>query len=140
MTPRLLVLLITLAGLAGPVAAQTIGYADAITLLARSCGADIEKYCAKAHLANFEIGRCLQQNEARISGTCAVDMVRVANALEARAQAQASIVKVCNRDIQKLCPPKFVKPGNGHILQCLLKAQPSVSKNCNAAITNAGYR
>lgn len=133
-------LFIALAGVSGSATAQTIGFADSIDILARSCGNDIANHCPTAHLANFEIGRCLQQNQARISSTCAADFVRVSQLLDARFAAQASVQQVCNRDIQRLCPPKLMKVGQGHILQCLLKAEPSVSQGCNAAITNAGYR
>ncbi len=127
-------------GLAGTAAAETIGYADAIKILATTCGADIEKVCPKAQLANFEIGRCLQENQAKVSPQCTTSLVRVGQSLQARAAAQASVSKLCATDVQRLCPPKLMKPGDGHLLVCLLKAQPSVSKRCNAAITDAGYR
>jgi hypothetical protein len=137
---RLLVAILALVGLGGPVAAQTMGYADAIQLIARSCEADIERHCATATLANFEIGRCLEQHQAAISPTCAADFVRAREAVAARAAAQASIRQVCSRDIQRLCPTNLVKAGHGHILRCMLKAEPSVGAACNAAITAAGYR
>jgi hypothetical protein len=140
MKRRLALAVVVIAALGGGAQATTIGYADAIKILADGCGKDIEKFCAKASLANFEIGSCLKENQARLSGSCAADIVRVRESLDARIAAQASVLKVCNRDIQRLCPPKLMKAGEGHILVCMLKAEPSVSAACNAAITDAGYR
>ncbi|MBJ3774865.1 hypothetical protein [Acuticoccus mangrovi] len=122
----------------GSAKADTVGYADAIKILSRDCGKDIERYCATATLANYGVGRCLKENQGKISGQCATSLVQVTQSIEARRAAQQSADQVCNRDIQRLCP--MTKRGRGYTLQCLLKAQPSVSEKCNAAITNAGWR
>ncbi|UVC14446.1 hypothetical protein [Mesorhizobium onobrychidis] len=47
--------------LAGPGRAQTISYGDAITVLAKDCGADIKKYCRGLNLGNNEIRNCGEQ-------------------------------------------------------------------------------
>ncbi|MEJ8475022.1 hypothetical protein [Roseibium algae] len=121
-----------------PVSAQTVGFADAIKILANSCGKDINTYCKKANLGNNEIGLCLQENQSKISAQCNTDRVAVTALLEARFLAQAAVPELCNRDIQQYC--KLVKPGNGNQLRCILKAQKVVSKKCNEAIDLAGFR
>ncbi|WP_338052222.1 hypothetical protein [Roseibium polysiphoniae] len=121
-----------------PAAAQTVGFADAIKILGASCGKDINTYCKTANLGNNEIGQCLSQNQSKISAQCAADSITVTALLEARFAAQAAAPKLCDRDAQQYC--KLVKPGNGNVLRCLLKAQPSVSEKCNTAIDLAGYR
>ncbi|NRG16763.1 hypothetical protein HPQ64_03555 [Rhizobiales bacterium] len=118
--------------------AQTIGFADAIKILHASCGADIEKYCKNVNLGNNRIQQCLQKNEAKVSDQCKADYAGVYIMLQKRFAAQEAVTKVCDRDIQQLC--KLVKPGKGHVLNCLLKAEPSVGDKCNQAITDAGYR
>ncbi|WP_075221934.1 hypothetical protein [Acuticoccus yangtzensis] len=138
MFKRSMAALAMVVGLAGPASADTIGYADAITLLANSCGSDIGKYCPKANLGNWEIGRCLMQNRANLSGQCAADLVRVGQSIEARKAAQASAEQICATDIRRRCP--MTEAGRGRVLQCLLKAERTVSAACNAAITNAGWR
>jgi hypothetical protein len=137
---RTIIAVIALAAvtIATPATAQTIGYADAITTLARSCGSDINRYCKNASLADWGIGTCLDQNRANISAQCASDLVAVRRSLDAREAAQADAMQVCRRDAAQLC--QYVQPGRGHILNCLLKAERSVSRRCNAAITNAGWR
>ncbi len=120
-----------------PAAAQTIGYAQAIDILADSCGQDILKHCKGINLGGGRIEGCLTESP-KVSQTCKVDLVRVQGLLAARAAAQAAVSQICNRDAQQFC--KLTKPGKGNILNCLLKAAPSVSANCNAAIDAAGYR
>jgi len=118
--------------------AQTVGFADAIKILAASCGKDIESHCQSATLANNEIMQCLEQNQAKVSQKCNADRVTVVALIQERLAAQAAAPKLCERDAAQYC--KGVKPGAGHILRCLLKAQPSVSEKCNTAIDLAGYR
>ncbi|MEM8700647.1 MAG: hypothetical protein AAFY05_21385 [Pseudomonadota bacterium] len=118
--------------------AQTVGFAEAIKILSASCGADINKYCKSATLANNGIGQCLDQNQAKVSQKCNADRAVVATLIQERLAAQAAAPKICQRDAAQRC--KGVKPGAGHILRCLLKAQRSVSNKCNTAIDLAGYR
>jgi hypothetical protein len=118
--------------------AQTVGFADAVKILSASCGKDIDKYCKSATLANNGIGQCLNQNQAKVSQKCNADRVVVRSLIEERLAAQAAAPKICANDARQLC--KGVKAGAGHVLRCLLKAQPSVGKKCNTAIDLAGYR
>ncbi|WP_108659788.1 hypothetical protein [Acuticoccus kandeliae] len=118
--------------------AQTLGYADAVTILSRDCGNDIERFCRTANLANFGITRCLAENASRISGQCSTSLVQVRNSLAARQQAQAEVWRVCDRDAQRRCP--MTQRGRGFVLACLITAERSVSQACNQAITNAGWR
>lgn len=118
--------------------AQTVGFADAISILAVSCGKDIDKHCKSATLANNGIGQCLDKNQAKISQKCNADRAVVAKLIQERLAAQAAAPEICSRDAAQLC--QGVKQGAGHVLRCLLKAQPSVSNKCNTAIDLAGYR
>lgn len=118
--------------------AQTVGFAEAIKILSASCGKDIETYCKSATLANNGIGKCLDQNQAKVSQKCNADRAVVVTLIQERLAAQAAAPKICQRDAAQYC--KGVKPGAGHILRCLLKAQRSVSNKCNTAIDLAGYR
>lgn len=136
MIKRLALAVLLSAGLSAPALAQTVGYAEAIDILAKACGQDIQRHCASARLANNGITRCLAQND--VPPQCGNALAQVRNSLRARQEAQASAERVCDRDIQRLC--NMVQRGRGHVLRCLLKAEPSVSQRCNQAITNAGWR
>ncbi|WP_349357652.1 cysteine rich repeat-containing protein [Stappia sp.] len=123
---------------AAPAAAQTVGFADAVKILHSSCGKDIETYCKSVNLGNGRMQQCLADNADKISATCKADYVQVYLSLEARFAAQAAVGQICDRDARQYC--SGTKPGKGHVLTCLLKAEPSVSAACNQAITDAGYR
>lgn len=124
--------------------AQTMGYADAIRILAQSCGADINKYCAKANIGNFGIQKCLEANASKVTPQCKADYVRAYQLIEQRHQAQQVVFEVCSRDSAQLCNVNSSRTqnfaGKVPILRCLLKAERSVGQKCNQAITDAGYR
>ncbi len=134
----LLSLVLSVLAAGGAAQAQTIGYADAISILSKQCGSDVGKYCASAQLANDGITRCLADHQSNLSNTCATALVQVVQSLDAREAAEAAAPKVCATDAARLC--KLTKSGQGRQLHCLLKAERSVSAKCNAAITNAGWR
>jgi hypothetical protein len=132
------VALACLVGMATAADAATISYADAVTQLAASCGADIQKLCKGLNLGNNRIRNCLVQKEAQVSPQCKTTMASVTVSIQQRQAAQASVTKVCRNDAARLC--QGVVPGEAHILDCLLKASRRVSDKCNQAITDAGWR
>lgn len=121
-----------------PVSAQTVGFADAITILTKSCGDDIDALCRSATLANNGIGQCLNQNSAKVSQQCNRDRAVVQRLIAERLAAQAAAPKICENDVRQYCGSS-VRSG-GRALRCLLKAKRVVSKKCNTAIDLAGFR
>jgi hypothetical protein len=117
--------------------AQTISYADAITVLAKNCGADIKRHCSGLNLGNNEIRNCLEQNQAKVSPTCTSTLASVVTSIQTRLEAQASVFKVCAGRAKQLCKGVV---GEEHILQCLIKTERLDGEKCNDAITNAGWR
>ena len=97
--------------------AQTISYADAVTVLARDCGADIKKHCRGLNLGNNEIRNCLEQNQAKVSPTCTSTLAGVTALIQQRLAAQASVFKVCSGRAKQLC--KGVVGEVGTVLQRL---------------------
>ena len=135
---RVLLSILFVTSLLGVAQADTIGYAKAISILAKSCGQDIERYCANAQLANFGINKCLEENAGNLTAQCNQDRTMVRQEIQARIEAQATALKVCQRDAAQYCPT--ITRGRGYTLQCLLKAERVVGKKCNQAITDAGWR
>jgi hypothetical protein len=125
-------------GLAAPAQAATISFADAMSIMARDCGADVQKHCKGVPLANNGVGQCLIANQAKVSPVCIQTLAAVRASLAARIEAQDSVLKVCRGDANRRC--QGVVHSDAHTLDCLLKAANHVSKKCNAAITNAGWR
>lgn len=123
--------------LAGTASAQTIGYADAMKILVKSCGPDIEKHCKKVNLGNGRIESCLAEHASSVSAQCKADYAQVYVMLEARFAAQEAVPKLCAGDVNRLCPD--ITRGKGYTLQCLLNKR-RLSNKCSQAITDAGFR
>lgn len=117
--------------------ADTISYADAVTTLAKECGADIKKFCNGENLGNGRIQACLEKNTAKVSPTCTSTLATVVSSIAQRQEAQASVFKVCQHDISQYC--NGVK-GDGNILSCLVETKRVDNRECNQAITDAGWR
>lgn len=120
-----------------PTAAKTIGYADAMGILVKSCGKDIQQYCKDVRLGDNRIQNCLAANADKVSPTCKADYAQAYIHLQERFAAQESVGKICAGDVRRLCPGTV--KGKGYILQCLLKKR-NLGNACSQAITNAGYR
>jgi hypothetical protein len=126
-----------LLGASAPGFAETMSFADAGALLAKSCGPDIEKYCAKVNLGGGAMHDCLAAHEANINPQCVTDYKAALGSLARRVQAQASVPGLCERDAARFC--QGVVPGNAHFVECLNKASKVVSAPCAAALTDAGW-
>lgn len=122
---------------AGPLKAQTIGYAQAIDQLAVNCGKDINKLCKNVNLGGGRVQQCLAQNRARVSSLCLSTISQVRMELQNRAEARTSVMRVCGADIKRLCAG--VQPGNANLLQCFFATKKYVSPRCKQAVANAGY-
>lgn len=122
---------------AAPAAAKTIGYADAMGILVKSCGKDIQQYCKDIRLGDNRIQNCLAANADKVSPTCKADYAQAYILLQERFAAQESAGKICAGDAKRLCPG--VTRGKGYVLQCLLNKR-NLSRSCSQIITDAGYR
>src|SRR5262249_36932243 len=74
--------------------AQSIGYADALGVLGKNCGRDIDKFCKKVNLGGGRMLQCLGQNEAAVSGGCKTSFVQMQTLLTTRAEARAAVLQV----------------------------------------------
>jgi hypothetical protein len=118
--------------------AETISYADAVTVLARDCGKDIKTYCKGVNIGNNAIANCLAKNQAKVSQVCTASLATVVASIQQRQAAQASVAKVCFTDAKRWCEGVVRK--EAYTLDCLLKVAKHVTAKCNSAITNAGWR
>ncbi|MGR7997519.1 MULTISPECIES: hypothetical protein [unclassified Xanthobacter] len=135
---RILLAALLLAVSTAGASAQTMSYAQAGALLAKSCGPDITKFCPKVNLGGGALRACMEGKISQVSARCKSDYVMAMASIAKRQQAQQSIYKLCNADAARLC--QGMVPGDGNLLSCLLEASKVVSAPCNQAITDAGYR
>jgi outer membrane protein OmpA-like peptidoglycan-associated protein len=137
---RRLMYLNAIAGLlfaATPSQAQTVGYADALGRLGQTCGADIAKHCKSVNLGGGRMTQCLEQNSAKISAGCRTSVANMKALLATRSQARATVMKICDADIRRLC--HGIQPGDGNLLECFYSARRNTSALCQKAVVDAGY-
>jgi len=127
-----------LAGTAGAASAQTISYAQAGALIAKSCGPSIEKFCAKDNLGSGQIQQCLSQHKDQVPAQCFTDYSNVIASISKRVAAQQGAFKICENNIRQFCPG--VQPGDANILDCLLASSKVVSATCKQVMLDAGWQ
>jgi hypothetical protein len=121
--------------------AQTIPFEESTTLLAASCGKDIDTNCRGVNLDPTRLKDCLARNQDVVSPTCKADYPRAFTAIQQRVAARGAVTKACERDAQKFCADAQGDPGKS--IACLLAAPSGprgVSILCSRAIGAAGYR
>src|SRR5690349_7550667 len=116
--------------------AQTIGYSDAVSRYAAACKSDIAKYCKRVPLGGGRLGNCLAQND-KVSGGCKATITALRAMVVKRADARASVMKVCDADIKRLCAG--IQPGDGNLMQCFFAARKNASAQCRQIVADAGY-
>lgn len=117
--------------------ADTISYADAVTALAKECGADIKKHCKGVNLSGGRIQSCLEQNAAKVAPTCTSTLASVTTSIRQRQAAQLAYSQVCKHDMAQYCNGVV---GDGNILACLIETSRVDGRRCDQAITDAGWR
>jgi len=121
---------------AGPSSAQSIGYAQALDQLGKTCGKDIAAFCQKVNLGGGRMTQCLSQNKG-ISATCRASLSSLQTLIANRAQARAAVPKVCDTDIKRMC--SGVQAGDGNLMECFYKTKQNISPQCRKAVADAGY-
>lgn len=116
-----------------------MSFENATTILAESCGKDIEANCLGVSLDAPRLKECLSRNQDSISAQCRANYISAFDAIQKRIAARYAAMKACERDKGKLCADAAGKPGE--TIACLLKAPTkSLGWGCNQALTQAGYR
>jgi hypothetical protein len=119
--------------------AETMSFENAITILADSCGKDIDANCFGVNLDAQRLRECLSRNQDVVSPQCRADYFRAFDAISKRISARTAVGKLCEREKTKICADTQGKPGE--TIACLLKAPPrGVGYGCSQALTQAGYR
>ena len=120
-------------------AAETMSFENSASILADSCGKDIEANCLGVSLDAPRLKECLSRNGDSVSPQCRADYIRAFDAISKRVSARSAVWKACEREKQKICAEEQGKPGE--TIACLLKAPTkSLGWGCNQALGTAGYR
>jgi hypothetical protein len=118
-------------------AAQNMTYGDSAALLAKSCGAEIEANCRGVNLDTTRLRECLSRNTDALSPECKQNYLGAIDAIQKRINARVTVANACSREIVKLCSGSTKETSKS--VPCLITAK-GVSRNCNQAMDEAGYR
>ena len=89
------------------------------------CADDIAKFCKDIKPGGGRLVKCIKEHEKELSPVCTASMEEAKKKLKDAHQA-------CADDVQKFC--KDVKPGQGHIVNCLREHQKDLSPTCQATM------
>jgi hypothetical protein len=118
-------------------AAETMSFADATALLARSCGAEITANCRGVNIDSNRLKECLSRNQDVMSPQCKANYLSSFDAIQKRIAARVTVANACTREIVKLCAGSTKETSKS--VPCLVAAK-GVSRNCTQAMTDAGYQ
>lgn len=131
-------LLVLVLALPSRAAAQAMNFEQASAMLAASCGTDIDNVCRGVNFDPSRLKDCLRRNDDALSPNCRRDYLRAIGAIEQRVTARASLVRLCNYELNRFC--REIRADRIKGLQCLLEQTKKATPNCNKAIDAAGYR
>ena len=126
-----------LAGMAGSASAQTMSYAQAGALLAKSCGPSIERFCSTVNIGTGQVQQCLQQHQDQVPRQCFDDYAAVQASIAKRVDAQYNAWKTCGPSAREFC--SGVQPGDANMLDCLLASSKVVRPACKQTLLDAGW-
>ncbi|WP_291863488.1 hypothetical protein [Bradyrhizobium sp.] len=133
------ILLVLAVAACSPALAQTMKFEDSAAILGASCAKDIEANCRGVNLDPGRMKDCLLRNQDVLSPQCKSDYGRAFDAIQKRVAARAAVIKLCERDVAKLCAG-IDKADRGKVLECLIAGPRGIGINCNKAVIEAGYR
>jgi hypothetical protein len=111
---------------------------DYAAALRQDCGKEIRTLCSGVTNGRGRLLACLYARESKLSPRCGDRVYGSLERLGEALGALANVRRVCDADVRRLC--QGVQPGNGHLIDCLAKARPSVSERCNATLDLAFLR
>lgn len=87
-----------------------------------NCKEDLLMFCSTIRSGNLQKIQCLLENESDLSGVCKDTLKSSLNKMKESGSNE------CKKDVQEYC--RWVIPGGGRILKCLLKNESKLSDGC----------
>jgi ElaB/YqjD/DUF883 family membrane-anchored ribosome-binding protein len=99
---------------------------------AEACKGDVEQYCKDAQPGHGRIGKCLKENEAKLSQACKDQMAQMHGRREQMQKRMHEMMEACTGDADQYC--KDIHPGGGRLLKCLKQNEAQLSEGCKSAL------
>ena len=97
-----------------------------------ACKGDVEQYCKDVQPGQGHIGKCLRQNEAKLSPACKEQMAQAHERAEHMHKHMQQVADACKGDVEQFC--KDTRPGGGRVLKCLKQNEAKLSEGCKSAM------
>jgi hypothetical protein len=107
-----------------------------VNIKVSGCEADENLLCPGLQSNSRKSFMCLMAYEDHLSSSCALGIVEAAMTLEAGLMAIDHSIKACEADADKFCLE--VQPGEGRIVQCLVKNEANLAEQCVTALKETG--
>jgi hypothetical protein len=137
MVRAVFIFLIVLFALPSMAATETMSFAEAAALLAKSCAEEIDANCRGVNLDTNRLKECLSRNRDTLSPRCSDTYLKTFDAIQKRIAARTAVANACAREIVKTCGGSTKETSKS--IPCLSTAQ-GVSAGCAKAMGDAGYR
>ena len=98
---------------------------------------DIVAYCRGVNLDANRLKECLSRNQDVTSPQCKATYLQALDAIQKRIAARVTVANACSREIVKICHGSTKETSKS--VPCLMTAS-GVSRNCTAAMVDAGYK
>ena len=120
---------------ADPVARGVQGALDTFT---QGCQKELATYCREVTPGEGRILACLYAFQDKLSARCEYALYDSAGQLDRMLSSISYVAAECRDDLKGVC--SAVSPGEGRLLDCLVKNEAKISRRCATALKDVGYR
>lgn len=110
----------------------------AIDTFSQGCEKELTTFCKDVTPGEGRILACLYAYQDKISVRCERALYDSLGQLDRTLTNLEFAVGECRTDLETYCAK--VEPGEGRLLDCLKKNESKVSKRCNSALKDVGYK
>lgn len=114
------------------------GLQGALDTFSAGCKQELTTFCKDVTPGEGRILACLYAFQDKLSPRCEYALYDSIGQLDRTMTNLSYAVGECREDLKSFCAD--VKPGEGRLLDCLNQNEAKVSKRCNAALQEVGYK
>ena len=110
----------------------------ALDTFVNGCQQELTTFCKDVNPGEGRILACLYAFQDKLTPRCEYALYDSISQLDRILTNLSFAVGECRDDLQNLCAE--IKPGEGRLLDCLVRNEAKVSKRCNNALEDVGYK
>lgn len=114
------------------------GVQGALDTFSKGCQQELTTFCKDVTPGEGRILACLYAFQDKLTPRCEYALYDSIGQLDRTMTNLSYAVGECRDDLKSFCMD--VKPGEGRLLDCLNQNEAKVSKRCNAALQEVGYK